>query len=273
MALKQILVGTAPGRLVMALRDRIERLRATAGIGEEAGMLANDRLALILATRLARPGTGFVDVGAHIGSVLAEAARLPGVALFAVEAMPDKAASLRRRFPQAQIFECAASEAEGETRFFVDVARSGYSSLAAGHRKGAEIREIQVVMRRLDDLIADMPIDVIKIDVEGAELGVLRGAEALVAASRPTIMFESGPEPALGLGYTIEGLWDWFEAQDYAVLVPNRVAHHDAGLGRDGFVEAHLYPRRTTNYLAVARERRDEARARARAVLGLATSA
>lgn len=269
MSLRARLVRTPIGRWAIKLRDVRDRWRAMTGTVETAGMVANDQLALRLTTRLARPGTGFLDVGAHVGSVLALAARGRDVRLFAVEAMPDKAKALRRRFPEAQIFECAAGDQDGEATFFVDEAQSGYSSLDGENRTGAAVREIVVPLRRIDDLVGGQSIDVMKIDVEGAELGVLRGSEAMVAACRPTIIFESGPRPAVALGYTIEALWNWFEEHDYAVLVPNRVAHIDAGLHCKGFIEAHLYPRRTTNYVAVARERRGEVQARARRALGL----
>jgi hypothetical protein len=82
-------------------------------------------------------------------------------------------------------------------------------------------------------------------------------------------MFESGPPAENGLAYTKDALWQWFADRDYAVVVPNRVAHDDPGLSRDGFVESHLYPRRTTDYFAVAKERRAEVRERARAILNV----
>jgi hypothetical protein len=56
---------------------------------------------------------------------------------------------------------------------------------------------------------------------------------------------------------------------DYSVIVPNRLAHDDDGLTTAGFVESHLYPRRTTNYFAVPSERRTEFRDKARGILRL----
>jgi hypothetical protein len=58
-------------------------------------------------------------------------------------------------------------------------------------------------------IISSDRIDVIKIDVEGAELGVLRGSEKLVTKNRPSIMFEGAPPRDDGLGYTKEALWRW----------------------------------------------------------------
>jgi hypothetical protein len=108
-----------------------------------------------------------------------------------------------------------------------------------------------------------------KIDVEGAELGVVRGARRLLAQCRPVIMFESAPHEVLG--FTKEALWRCFAEQDYVIVVPNRLAHIDPGLKLDGFLESHLFPRRTTNYFAVPQERRDEIRGRARHLQGFAS--
>jgi hypothetical protein len=118
-----------------------------------------------------------------------------------------------------------------------------------------------------------VPVDVIKMDIEGAELGALRGAVRLIERCRPTVMFESAPGDPNGLGYTKEALWQFFNDIGYEIVVPNRVAHDGAGLSQEGFVEGHLYPRRTTNYFAIASERRREVRDRARSLLGIDAAA
>lgn len=265
---RSILVDTRLGVVAQRLRERIELFHIARRSPENLGTFANDLIARMLLERLCRDGRGFVDVGAHIGSVIDGVRRNSRPSrVIAVEAMPDKAEALKRKFPSIALHCCAVGEADGELPFFIDVRQSGYSSLYPGDAGSGELKEIRVAMRRLDDLIGAEPVDVVKIDVEGAELGVLRGAEAVIARDRPTIMFESGPQEVGG--YTKPAMWAWFDAQDYALLVPNRVGHNDDGLTMEGFIESHLYPRRTTNYFGVARERRNEIRLRTRQVLGL----
>jgi FkbM family methyltransferase len=264
-----MILGTFLGRIGLNIRDAIDLAYTACAHYEAVGTLANDVLARVLVTRICRNNKIFIDVGAHIGSVIAEVIyHTPSVRIIAFEAIPEKVAYLRRKFPQVKFHACALSESEGEATFFVNNRRSGYSSLR--HPSSSDrpyVTEVRVPLKRLDGVISSDAMDVLKIDVEGAELGVLRGGNQLIAQSRPTIVFESGPYREDGLGYTKESLWQWFAEREYAVLVPNRVAHIGPGMTQDSFLESHLYPRRTTNYFAVPIERRAEIRDRARDVL------
>lgn len=249
--IREKLVGTALGRIALSLRDTAKLLRTPR---EALGTASNDFLAIPLLVSLCRPGETFLDIGAHIGSVIAEVRhRCPGARVEAVEAIPAKVAKLRRRFPDVIVHECALAEEEGTATFYIDEDASGCSSLAERPHGTA----ITVVKRRLDDLVEHA--DLIKLDVEGAELGVLRGAESLVVRSRPVIMFESGPE--IVLGFSKEDLFGWFAERDYGLYAPNRLAGTGGAMSLDGFLDSHEYPRRTTNYFALPNEKAAQVRA------------
>ena len=86
---------------------------------ESIGTVANDQLAEILLTQLAQ--SHFVDVGAHIGSIVAEVkARCPAVQITAIEPIPQKVRNLRSKFKGIEVIECALSDYEGESSFFVN---------------------------------------------------------------------------------------------------------------------------------------------------------
>jgi FkbM family methyltransferase len=266
--MKSMLVGTTVGAFGLRARDALALLRAACFRPETVGTVANDQLATHLVSRLCQPGKGFIDVGAHIGSVSAEViSHDASIKIYAIEPMPEKAQNLRRRFPMIELHECALGESEGEVPFFVNLRQSGFSSLVKPDDIQNSI-EIRVHIQRLDALINSDRIDVIKIDVEGAELGVVRGGEGLITRNRPTIMFESAPQ-INGPSDERRAILRWFDDRNFDVVLPNRVAHHGPGLTLDGFVEAHFYPIRTTNYFAIPRERRAEIRGRARAALGM----
>ena len=175
---------------------------------------------------------------------------------------------LRKKFPTIVIHQCAAGEQESQATFFINTRESGYSSLSSDwNTDKAILREIQVNVQRLDTVVESQDVDLIKIDVEGAELGVLRGAQNILSTCRPIIMFESASSERLG--YTKAALWQYLSGLQYAILVPNRVAHNDNGLSLEGFIESHIYPSRTTNFFAIPLERRNEVRERTRKLLGL----
>jgi len=269
--MKQSLLGNPIGRSALVLRDKWDLLRAAYSSLETLGTIANDQLATTLITTICGSHKTFVDVGAHIGSIIARVRHKdPSIKIVAIEAIPEKIENLRRRFPYVDLHGCAAGDISGETSFFVDTRRSGYSSLAkpAGTDAGSKM-EIKVPIEKLDNLVKAVDVDAIKIDVEGAELGVLRGAPGILRKCRPVVMFESGPTGNNGLGYSKEELLSFMTSLDFAVIVPNRLAHDDDGLTAVGFIESHLYPRRTTNYFAVPIERRMEFRDRARRILKL----
>jgi len=255
MDLKKLIVGTPIGNLAYAARDVWHYLSVPK---EQADMLTNDQLAAHYVTRICLPHKIFVDVGAHIGSVSSEVLRnCPTARLIAIEAIPAKAEHLRRKFPSAEVHNCAVSEQEGEVSFYVCDEHSAFSSLSAETKGG---RAITIRSARLDEIVKT-DVDVVKIDVEGAELGVLMGADELLKSCRPTIMFESGPSDCLG--YTKKAMFELFAGRCYELFVPNRLPHKGAPLTLESFIDAHCYPFRSLNYFAVAAERVPEIRAQA----------
>lgn len=271
--MKQFLLGNPLGNLALRFRDKFDLLQAAWLSPEAVGMLANDQLATTLVTHMCLPGKTFIDVGAHIGSIISAVKQYANAPrIIAIEAIPEKVERLRKKFPEIELHGCAVGDVIGEVSFFVNRKQSGYSSLSKpANNADTDIFEIKVPIKTLDTLIASNDVDVIKIDVEGAELSVLRGGLNLLNKCRPTIMFESAPPADDGGGDTKEALYDFLLSNDYSLFVPNRVAHNDPGLTRLGFLESHLYPRRTTNYFAIPNERRAEIQGNARDILGISS--
>lgn len=269
--LKRSILGTPLAQLAIQAREKIDLTYAACFHISDVGRLANDHLATYFIARLSAPGKTFIDIGAHIGSVVSSVrTQVPSATIIAVEAIPEKAIRLRSLFPTVQIHQVALGNSEGDVKFYVHTKQTGYSSLSRPANGAADtIVEITVPMTRLDRLVDSNAIDAIKIDVEGAELEVLRGSVSTIARNRPIIMFESGP-PASGEFESEKApQWQFFKDNNYILVVPNRLAHNDDGLTREGYCESHLYPRRTTNYFAVPIERQSEYRDRARRILSI----
>jgi FkbM family methyltransferase len=257
--LREQLIGSPLEAIVMGIRDRAILLGEAIRHLEGVGNTFNNQLACRLLTHIVSPGATFIDIGAHIGSVISAARRSNAGKIIAFEAIPDKAARLQRKFQDVEIHSCALSDRTGQAEFFINTKASGYSSL---NRTGPDVLQIEVALEMLDNLVKASDVDIIKIDVEGAELGVLRGGERLIERCRPTIMFESGPEDVLG--YTKIAMWDWLHARSYAIYAPDRLAHTGPPMSLEVFLDSHCYPRRTTNYFAVHITRIEDVRRKAR---------
>jgi FkbM family methyltransferase len=270
-AIKHVFAGTRAGLYLRDIRDRFQFFETLLRRPEEVGNLANNRIFHTLVTRLVQPHRSFIDVGAHVGCIVGEVRHFcPTVKIHAFEPIPEKASRLERSFPDINVQQYAISEHSGETEFFIDDRESAYSSLSAEMLpKDHESRRIIVQMRSIDSLSLPADIDAIKIDVEGAEEGVIRGAQRLLRETRPIIYFESACGTIKHLGYTKTSLWRAVRDSGYSIHFPNRVAHNDAGLSLEMFLSSHEYPRFTDNYVAIPHERRDEYRLRARHILRL----
>lgn len=94
-----------------------------------------------------------------------------------------------------EIYPYALSEQEGKATFHWVKNAPAYSGLKKRTYDipNPEIEKIDVELRRLDDTISeDHKIDLIKIDVEGAELQVLKGGVNTIRRNRPVVIFEFG---------------------------------------------------------------------------------
>jgi FkbM family methyltransferase len=145
-------------------------------------------------TAVLAPDANCIDVGANAGDVLGTMVRLaPEGRHIAYEPLPELAGSLAERFPGVDVRNIALSDTSGEATFYRDPAADSRSSLSPGN--GSEPLTV-----RLGTLDQDLPEGYrprfVKIDVEGAELAVLRGGAETLARHRPHIAIEHGSSAA-----------------------------------------------------------------------------
>lgn len=186
-------------------------LRPRAG-GLGAVIAHDDSLTERILARVLREDTCAADIGCNEGQILRSIVRLaPRGRHHAFEALPALAAGLRRTFPEVRVHAVALSDELGETDFQHVENDPGYSGLRRRRydRPDPVVQTIRVPVSTLDhELGHDGPtppadrIGFLKIDVEGAELQVLRGAEKTLARDRPTVIFEHGRGAAEFYGTT-----------------------------------------------------------------------
>jgi FkbM family methyltransferase len=151
--------------------------------------------------RVLKPGMTFVDVGANVGlySVFASRKVSPQGTVLAVEASSRECAQLRRNvelnaLANINVVKTAVTDRTGETDLMVAPAPHGGHNTLGGFAYGTPVeRKERVTAARLDDIIREqrvVRVDVIKMDIEGAEFAALHGAEQTLRRFQPLLLLE-----------------------------------------------------------------------------------
>lgn len=180
-----------------------------------------------------RPGHVFFDVGAHHGWMSMWALPLVGQegAVHSFEPSPANLAILEwhkntNRFADWTIVPRAVSDEDAESGrlYLIDSGDSPMNSLTAGVpgtplMKGRDISTIPIQTVTLDTYCAEAGArpDLLKVDVEGAELLVLQGAIKLLSESHPTLILAVHPY-WLPTGQSPAQIREFLDAHGYAVF-------------------------------------------------------
>jgi len=168
-----------------------------------------------LAERMLAPGDVYLDLGANIGFHTLTAAHKVGPEgrCIAIELNPENCALLRAScrangFRHVEVIERAAAEQAGMLSFFQtpgtgngalvsDVIRARMSD--APEFYGDRERAVQAVA--VDDIVGEEDrVNLIKMDIEGAELKAIKGMRRLLSRQRPPMIFEFFPDLLRDIG-------------------------------------------------------------------------
>jgi len=183
-----------------------------------------DKNLVSAAAQLAKPGTQVIDVGANIGFFSVALASRTDVTVLAFE--PDRQnyenlVSVAVEFDlssRIRPFMLALSDTTGVGSLFLsDLAPTDHKLI-----NSRSSRAVEIEMIRLDDFFArradfaKTPVSLIKIDVQGAELLVLRGMHQTVRINNyPPILVEYSPDDLAQAGTTPEEFFGAFEMLGY----------------------------------------------------------
>lgn len=196
---------------------------------------------LRLLPRILGAGDRFVDVGCCIGTYALEAAQLVGPrgGVLAVDPNPSAVAMLQANvdlngLSNVVTVAAAAAEAPGLRPFQIHHERPDARGLFAD-AVDSELRAL-VQSVTVDDLTAELgwtsSVTMVKIDAEGAEARVLRGAARTLRASRPVVIAESAiSEIRFASGYRA---WSWDGSRNH-VFVPDDLPRAEQVLRECGF--------------------------------------
>lgn len=162
-----------------------------------------------------------IDVGAHKGEIadlFNQYAPLGRHLLF--EPIPQMNQDLQEKYKNhtnIKVFDIALSHSAGEKRFHHNQTNPAYSGIEKREypSENDAVQKIKVTTNTLDAILVteeSLPIHIIKIDVEGGELGVLQGAKKTIEAHKPTIIFEHGLGASEFYDTTPELVYDYIDS-------------------------------------------------------------
>jgi FkbM family methyltransferase len=176
---------------------------------------------LDFAQRILKPGDTFVDVGAFHGWYSLVASRAVGRRgrVLAFEPNPETYATLLTNLAlnnstNVLTFNEALSDVDSTAWLYQGEADGSYSALAPVEGTGGRV---QVATRRLDAVVREVMVQhvsMMKVDVEGAEVLVFRGAADLLTTSRPVVVFEVNAS-TVRMGGSPEAAWNFLSALNY----------------------------------------------------------
>ena len=178
-----------------------------------------------------KEGMTVVDIGANVGYYTLLAAELVGIngRVFAFEPDPGNYELLKKnvelnRYSNVETRKKAMSDRTGSVTLYVDGANFGNRSFAKRNivvDGGAFDAQTTTLDEFCADYMGDRQIDVLKIDAQGAEGLILKGAVITLSKSTPKVFMEFEPEMLRNLGTDPLGLLRDFRALGYSFRVMN----------------------------------------------------
>ena len=157
-----------------------------------------ERPTTLLALAALRPGEIVIDVGAHVGllSILSRLAVGTDGVIHAFEPLPETYARLRDNivlngYTNVFAHPQALSDKAGEAVFYLNTENEGESSLLAEFGTPACLVDVSTLDRAFPAAETRLPRRprLLKLDVEGVEINVLRGGERFFADWAPDLVF------------------------------------------------------------------------------------
>jgi len=176
------------------------------------------------------PKATFIDVGAHVGYYSLKAATLvgPNGHILSIEPNPQTLPKLRANIEASEahavsVWPVACAQSESTLQFFAaPESNTGESSLSKENasQEGAAAVPYTVQARPLDAIVKEAKldrVDVIKIDVEGAEFEVLKGAANILDEYRPVLVIELMPNQLKSMGTSMDEVTRFLASHGYSM--------------------------------------------------------
>ena len=206
--------------------------------------------------RLVCPGGRCIDVGANVGVHTVRLARLVGSRGEVIAIEPDEELAHRaqrnimlNQLSNAHVINAAASdEGGGKVSLYRPDVRDTNRGRASLLRHSYLTGSVSTVPVVTIDEICPGPVALIKIDVEGHEAAVVRGAAAAIDRYSPAVVFEYNPE---FLRDASQSPFGWLADRGYELLGIRWIRNGVTGRGRLALDRLQELPAEAGNILAV----------------------
>lgn len=179
--------------------------------------------------RFLKTGMVFLDIGAHLGEFALYAAAKVGLTgeVHAFEPHPEVCEILRQNIALnalqgVKVSQAAVCDADGFVEFAIPADPAGSLIWSQKAQAATPIHTVQVPSITLDTYWKGngKKVDLIKVDVEGAELLVLKGSQSLLCkepTDAPVILFEYLPSNMTAFGYEPQDLFTFLHDYGYTI--------------------------------------------------------
>jgi FkbM family methyltransferase len=229
-------VETPYGKFFISEHDIFIREELATGGVWEAGETAN-------IVQLLAPGMTFLDIGAHVGYYSIIAGRIVGPLGLVLSFEPEPgnfellvANAWQNGLTNIACFPWAVADVTGFTELHISERNTGDNRIFAGDE---DWRTTTVRSVALDSLaILRPPLDVVKIDVQGAEEAVVRGMEGLLGGSpRVVLSVEFWPYGMKLFGSDPRNVLGYYRSLGFQVRVQNSDEAGTKALADDEILE------------------------------------
>ena len=186
----------------------------------------------------------FIDVGSHKGEVLELALKISKKGKhFAFEPIPYLFHKLNDKYgSKCEVLNYGLSDQKRQSSFQHVTTNPAYSGIKKRtYPKEEQVETIQIQLDTLDNQLKQHDrVDMIKIDVEGAELEVLRGAKKIIEKFHPIIVFEHGLGASDHYNTSPEDILNFFDDHQYQLFTLKGFIADEPALFRKEFIDFYL---------------------------------
>lgn len=223
---------------------RFSRYYASVYEPEKTGFIKN----------ICKPGDTVIDVGAHIGIFSCIMAKMVGNqgSVYSFEPAPFTFDILKQTIsynkleniiiPQQAI---VSDVDEGADFYIYDNSKISNGNSISMHNTSGKTKKIKVQSITLDDLLANKNIKnlpLIKIDAEGSEFNILKGAKNLIKKFKPFITLELHPKSFDDPKKILQQMYEFIKDLDYTILFNNKQILKEEFSAFTNYVEVILQP-------------------------------